>query len=609
VKFLCDRCKTRYSIGDDRVRGKILKIRCKNCANVITVREGMDDGGAAVAAPAAPERRGRSTTGAPQAQSSSRAAGGGALGAAFASQLSKPPPALQEEWYVSIDGAQEGPLSLPEAQRWIGSKAWDADLHCWSEGFDDWLPVDKVSHFRGLRKRPPPPAPPPVPRPGIRPPRGADEPKPLFAATMAALEKGAGPGADRGMGLPPLVAPAPAAPPITAKANGTGVGPMLPSKTSSRSSSPRAATTQGVGPTPGAAALAAAFTTGPTDAGTEVEAPPFNDEIATAAEPVAAQVARLKGNAADTLPVGIPALGAARDAAPVPPSASSELADDDGLEIGEVSRVVKLADLVPKPKPQPRAATALGRPGASGSLRTGLTGAAPVVTPGELGMSVDPALAALVPPGQVTPDESLVAQSFAQRHRRGMLLLLISSALLVIGVAVAVVLVLSNTSDEIAMGLGGTKQIDTSRPEDIVRRQLMPGTGDGSADVANPTPGTTPKPRVPMPQIKTPPPVIDDPRNPALKASEVEEMAAKQVDGTQRCYMRAQKGAIGFDIANTKKIAVTLTVDKSGAVSHVQLSAHANDTFGQCLIARIKSWKFRESPGGIFRISLAFSSG
>src|SRR5215468_10045347 len=45
VKFLCDRCKTRYSIGDDRVRGKILKIRCKNCANVITVREGMSPEG------------------------------------------------------------------------------------------------------------------------------------------------------------------------------------------------------------------------------------------------------------------------------------------------------------------------------------------------------------------------------------------------------------------------------------------------------------------------------------------------------------------------------------------------------------------------------------
>ena len=57
VKFLCDRCKTRYSIGDDRVRGKILKIRCKNCANVITVREGMDE--LRDAGRAAPPRRPR----------------------------------------------------------------------------------------------------------------------------------------------------------------------------------------------------------------------------------------------------------------------------------------------------------------------------------------------------------------------------------------------------------------------------------------------------------------------------------------------------------------------------------------------------------------------
>src|SRR5678815_2307605 len=61
VKFLCDRCKTRYSIADDRVRGKILKIRCKNCANVITVREGMPDADAVD-----PVRvRGKSTTQSP----------------------------------------------------------------------------------------------------------------------------------------------------------------------------------------------------------------------------------------------------------------------------------------------------------------------------------------------------------------------------------------------------------------------------------------------------------------------------------------------------------------------------------------------------------------
>ena len=48
-------------------------------------------------------------------------------------------------------------------------KAFDAELHCWSEGFDDWLPVDKVSHFRGLRKKPA--APPPLPRIVGGPPR------------------------------------------------------------------------------------------------------------------------------------------------------------------------------------------------------------------------------------------------------------------------------------------------------------------------------------------------------------------------------------------------------------------------------------------------------
>jgi len=141
VKFLCDRCKTRYSIGDDRVRGKILKIRCKNCANVITVREGM------TADDVAASDRNRPTTAAPL---NDPAPANGALASAFANQLTKPPPALEEEWYVSIDGEQTGPYSLADAQKWVGGKAWDADLHCWSEGFDDWLTVVIDDYSRAI---------------------------------------------------------------------------------------------------------------------------------------------------------------------------------------------------------------------------------------------------------------------------------------------------------------------------------------------------------------------------------------------------------------------------------------------------------------------------
>ena len=571
MKFLCDKCKTRYSIGDDRVRGKILKIRCKNCANVITVREGMD------IAPSEPRRNPTMAIQAVQVTSSAHAPQG-ALGAAFASQLTKPPPALEEEWYVSIDGNQEGPFSLSDAQRWVASKPYEAELHCWSEGFDDWLPVDKVSHFRNLRKRPEPrrapTMPPPIPR---VPPRG-DEPKPLFAATMASIEKSAGIAEKPARPLGGTPAARGTALPLGAKANGTGASAPLPSLRGTG-----AAPAQPQQPmTASAAALAAAFKAD--DSGeqmTKVDAPAFGGEPS-----------------GDT--------GGYDD-------------DDDNLDIGEVSRVVKLADLAqlgrpksPSQNPAMRSGT-----GSNPALRNstqnlaamrgtaGLTGSHQKLSPSELGMNVDPALAALAPAGYPMADESVVARSFAARHRRGMLLLITVSAVMVLGVIAAVVFVVSGGQDDLPLGLGGTRVIDTSRPEDIVRRQLPPAPNAGSTRTTT----TTQRPRITQrPQTRPDEPEETTGPNSSLQPSEIEAMAAKYGEGTKRCYMRAQRGALGLEIAETRKIDVTLTVAKDGTVSTVQLSKHANNEFGQCLIARIKGWKFRESRGGTFRIALAFSA-
>ena len=85
-------------------------------------------------------------------------------------------------------------------------------------------------------------------------------------------------------------------------------------------------------------------------------------------------------------------------------------------------------------------------------------------------------------------------------------------------------------------------------------------------------------------------------------------MAQKNSTATQRCYMRAQRGEMGLELGDLKKIAVTLVVDKSGAVNDVQLSDHGADSLGACLSGQIKRWKFRESAGGQFRIVLAFAS-
>jgi predicted Zn finger-like uncharacterized protein len=50
MKFFCDQCNTRYSIADERVRGKVLKIRCKSCSAIITVRDSKEEGSASTSA-------------------------------------------------------------------------------------------------------------------------------------------------------------------------------------------------------------------------------------------------------------------------------------------------------------------------------------------------------------------------------------------------------------------------------------------------------------------------------------------------------------------------------------------------------------------------------
>lgn len=537
MKFVCDRCKTRYSIGDERVRGKILKVRCKNCANVITVREGMTTADE----PPARERRNRPTTAAPATMVPGS---GGALASAFAAQMSTAaPPVLQEEWYVSIDGEQHGPYTLAEAQRWVGQKPASAELYCWSEGFDDWLPVDKVSQFRNLRSaRTVAPASLPAPPGPSKPsaPESESEPKPLFASTMAALESGTLIG--QGLGL--HLVPRPGKSADAVKANGTG-----------------AAAVPTVAPvTPRSAAR-------PTQLG-------------------------VKSPKESGAPDGNGAGNGAGD--------SDQLTGDE-LDFGEVSRVVKLADLA-------KAATAQSRKTARApAIASRATGAQasldPAIPPGIAG-----AVPALVPStDDAAPVENLVAAPVvAQAHRRGLIMLIGAAAMMLMGVALAVIVIVNNSGDDDSVGgLGRTKTIDTSRPEEVVRAYMVPSDPVASSK----TPRTTTQ-RITAPRTPTGSVSIDGTPTGGTKitSDEIQEMASKNASGTQRCYMRAQRGAQGIAIADLRRLTVTISVAKSGVVDDVQLSEHGSDSLGTCLIGMIKRWKFRESPGGLYRIVLAFAN-
>jgi hypothetical protein len=199
----------------------------------------------------------------------------------------------------------------------------------------------------------------------------------------------------------------------------------------------------------------------------------------------------------------------------------------------------------------------------------------------------------------------------AKSHRRGLIVLLGVAVVVVLGVVGAVILFVTNDDGPAEGSLGPVHDIDTSRPEDPTTHRPGPV---GSAGPANPTP---PNPFVPRPaRPRAPPGPVGSnhdteigPPVDALRADEIEDVARKNQDMTQRCYMRSQRGADSIIVGDVKKIAVTLTIDSDGNVSDIKLSEHGADNLGKCLMLSMKGWKFRPSSGGAFRFSLNFVGG
>ncbi|MGM0558007.1 MAG: GYF domain-containing protein [Myxococcota bacterium] len=133
MKFFCDSCSTKYSISDEKIRGKILKVRCKNCGNVITVREQR-----LPTESSAPGRK-------PQGKNKP--------------QGKKPPhpPAPPSsprfdpsdvEWHYAINGKSFGPFELEGLRAKYRSGEIGDETYVWTESFSNWKPVTEVEWFQ-----------------------------------------------------------------------------------------------------------------------------------------------------------------------------------------------------------------------------------------------------------------------------------------------------------------------------------------------------------------------------------------------------------------------------------------------------------------------------
>jgi predicted Zn finger-like uncharacterized protein len=113
MKIVCDSCGAKYSIADEKVAGKIFKIRCKKCSSVLEVR-------------------GDQTGSHPFADTGGQE------------------PAGEATWYIVVDGEQKGPLPPVELSRLFAKGSVGLDSYVWKEGFDDWKVASDVPELNAI---------------------------------------------------------------------------------------------------------------------------------------------------------------------------------------------------------------------------------------------------------------------------------------------------------------------------------------------------------------------------------------------------------------------------------------------------------------------------
>ncbi|MFT3923150.1 MAG: GYF domain-containing protein [Myxococcales bacterium] len=106
MKIVCDSCGAKYSIADEKVAGKVFKIRCKKCSAVIVVKGDNQEEG----------------------DEATRVYDYGA----------------EAVWHVVVGGDQQGPLAPRQLGEMLAEGKIDWEAYVWREGMDGWQPAKDV---------------------------------------------------------------------------------------------------------------------------------------------------------------------------------------------------------------------------------------------------------------------------------------------------------------------------------------------------------------------------------------------------------------------------------------------------------------------------------
>jgi predicted Zn finger-like uncharacterized protein len=211
VKFLCEQCKAKYQIADDKAAGKTVRMKCRKCGYLIEVRAAPADSSTSGSQPPAasgskppgaaskpaPPRAGPLATSLSSARSPMKPAGplANALKSALQREDEVSAPvdmsdlSPSDEWYVAINGVPVGPIRIGEVRRKAAIGAVTDESLCWQEGLDEWRPLRSfpelaalVREALGSGRSSMTPQPPPADGRGSLPPPGRTSTRPAGPA-------------------------------------------------------------------------------------------------------------------------------------------------------------------------------------------------------------------------------------------------------------------------------------------------------------------------------------------------------------------------------------------------------------------------------------------
>jgi predicted Zn finger-like uncharacterized protein len=122
MKITCQSCQSKYTVSDEKVQGKTVKIKCRKCGATILV----NSGGVTTSAPADPV--------------SLSSGGGDAGGSSF---------------LVNVAEGDQRSMTMPEIIVAYQSSVVNAETYVWADGMNDWQPLGQVDAIVAALNAPP----------------------------------------------------------------------------------------------------------------------------------------------------------------------------------------------------------------------------------------------------------------------------------------------------------------------------------------------------------------------------------------------------------------------------------------------------------------------